>query len=238
MSWLRRLALTSSTVLVVSLALAAVAVAAGGGLAPGSYTFTNLSADATFGVAKGGPPTAQGFALYVNRGLNSFQPEDGNGEGTVSKSTMVQLDMFSATGSTFGCFTIDPSNFKVSKNLQTASLHTTLTAANACPGFGAPVTGKSAIVPKAGGGGGLPLPITIDMKWTGLGVTTTSRDTSTLTCLKYSTESTSVNHASSSIASGTISALSGPFTSDLAGVINSDTHLDINGTPNPACFKV
>jgi len=238
MPWLRRLALTSSMVLVGSLALAAVAVAAGGGLAPGSYTYTNISADALFGVAKGGPPTAQGFSLYVNRGLNSFQPEDGNGEGTVTRSTMVQLDMFSATGSTFGCFTIDPSNFKVSKDLQSASLRTTLTAANACPGIGAPVTGKSAIVPKPGNGGGLPLPITINMTWTGVGVTTNSRDTSTLTCLNYSTQSNSVNHASSSIASGTISALKGPFTSDVAGVVNSDTHLDINGTPNPACFKV
>jgi hypothetical protein len=238
MSWLRRLALTLSTVSIVSLVLAAVAVAAGGGLAPGSYTFTNVSADALIGVAKGGPPTAQGFSLYVNRGLNSFQPEEGNGEETVSRSTMVQLDMFSATGSTFGCFTIDPSNFKVSKNLQSASLHTTLTAANACPGLGAPVTGKSAMAPKAGSGGGLPLPITIDVRWTGVGVSTNSRDTSTLTCLKYSTQATSVNHASSSIASGTISALTGPFTSDVAGVINSDTHLEINGTPNPACFKV
>src|ERR1700682_3221339 len=236
MPWLRRLALTSSMVLVGSLALAAGA--AGGGLAPGSYTYTNISADALFGVAKGGPPTAQGFSLYVNRDLNSFQPEDGNGEGTVTRSTMVQLDMFSATGSTFGCFTIDPSNFKVSKDPQSASLRTTLTAANPCPGSGSPVTGKSAIVPTPGNGGALPLPITINMTWTGVGVTTNSRDTSTLTCLNYSTQSNSVNHASSSIASGTISALKGPFTSDVAGVVNSDTHLDINGTPNPACFKV
>jgi hypothetical protein len=238
MSLLRRLALTVSMVLVGSLALAAVAIAASGGLAPGSYTFTSTSADASFGIAKGGPPTAQGFSIYVNRGLNSFQPEDGNGERTVTNSTMVQLSMFTATSSTYGCFTIDPSNFKVGKNLQSASLHTKLTAANACSGKGAPVTGKSDMVPPPGTGGGLPLPITIDMTWTGLGVTTTSRDTSSLTCLQYSTQSTSVNHASSATTQGTISELSGPFKSDQAAVITSDTRLDISGTPNPACFKV
>jgi len=238
MSMLRRLALSVSMVLVGSLALAAVAIAAVGGLAPGSYTFTSMSADASFGIAKGGPPTAQGFSVYVNRGLNSFQPEDGNGERTVTNSTMVQFSMFSATSGTSGCFTIDPSNFKVGKNLQSASLHTRLTAANACSGKGAPVTGKSDMVPPPGTGGGLPLPITIDMTWTGLGVTTTSRDTSSLTCLQYSTQSTNVSHGSSATVQGTISALSGPFKSDQAAIITSDTRLDISGTPNLACFKV
>jgi hypothetical protein len=238
MSLLRRLALTLSIVLVGSLALAAAAIAAGGGLAPGEYTFTNTSADASFGISKGGPPTAQGFSVYVNRGLNSFQPEDGNGDRTVTNSTMVQVSMFSATSSTFGCFTIDPSNFKVNKNLQSASLHTTLTAANVCSGKGAPVTGKSDLAPPPGTGGGLPLPITIDLTWTGLGVTATMRDTNSLTCLQYSTKSTSVNHASSATASGTISALRGPFKSDVAGVTTSDNRLEISGTPNPACFPI
>jgi hypothetical protein len=237
MSLLRRFALMFSIVLVGSLAFAAGAVAASGALAPGSYVFTSTSADATFGVAKGSPPSAQGFSVFVNRGLNSYQPENGKGQRTVTNSTMVQLSMFSATGSTFGCFTIDPSNFKVNKSLQSASLHTTLTAADACPGVGAPVTGKSDIVPAPGNGGGLSLPITIDLTWSGLGVTATSRDRNSLACLDYSTQGTNTSRTSSATVSGTISALSGLLNSDVSGISTTDTRLDISGTPDPRCFS-
>jgi hypothetical protein len=234
---LKRLALMVSIVFCGSLALAAAALAAGGGLAPGAYVFTSTSADATVGIGKGGPPGQQGFSVFVNRGLNSYQPEAGKGQRTVTNSTMVQLSIFSATGTTFGCFTIDPSNFIVSKNLQSASLRTTLTTANMCPGVGAPVTGKSDVAPPAGNVGGIPLPITIDLTWTGLGVTATTRDRSSFDCLDYSTQSTYVSHTSGAIASGTVSALTGAFKADVAGVSSTDTRLDISGTPNPACFS-
>lgn len=237
MSLLRRLSLVVSIAFSGSLAVAAAAVAAGGGLAPGEYTFTSTSAHATAGIPKGGPPGQQGFGVSVNRGLNSYQPEDGNGLNTVTNSTMVQVYTFSQTGSAFGCFIIDPSEFTVSKNLQSASLHTTLTAAKACPGIGAPVTGKN-VVPMAGGGGGLSLPITLDLSWTGLGVTSTWRDNGSFECLDYSTQSTNVSYASGARATGTVSALSGQFNSDFAGVRSTDTHLNISGTVNPACFGI
>jgi hypothetical protein len=50
MSVLKRLALAVSMVFGGSLAIAAVAVAAGGGLAPGDYVFTSVSANAQFGM--------------------------------------------------------------------------------------------------------------------------------------------------------------------------------------------
>ena len=237
MSLLRRLAVIFSVALVGSLAFAAGAIAATGGLAPGSYVFTNTSADATFGVAKGGAPTAQGFSVFVNRGLNSYQPEDGKGQRTITNSTMVQLSMFSASGSTFGCFTIDPSNFKVNKSLQSASLHATLTATDACLGAGAPVTGKSDIIPAPGAVGGLQLPISIDLTWTGLGVTATSRNRSSFACLDYSTQSTNISHTARATVSGTISTLSGPLNSDISGVSTTDTRLEISGTTDPRCFS-
>jgi hypothetical protein len=220
-----------------SLALAVAAVAAGGPLTPGEYAFTSTSASATVGFGKPGGPATQGFNVYVNRGLNSFQPEDGNGAGVVTNSTMVSVYTFSPTGGAYGCFVIDPSEFTVSRNLQSASLHTTLTEAKACPGVGAPVTGKTDVTPKAGGGGGLPLPIKLDLTWKGFGVTSISRDRNSFECLDYSTQGTYVSHSSGASATGTVSILSGPFKSDAAGVSTTDSHLQISGTPNPACFS-
>jgi hypothetical protein len=235
-SLLGRIAFVVSIAFCGSLALAAAVVAADGKLS-GEYAFTNVSATATKGSGKVGVPAPQGLTVYVNRGLNSFQPENGDGTGTVTNSTMVEIYMFSQTGFVSGCFIIDPSDFKVSKSLQSASLHTTLTAAKACPGYGAPVTGKTNVSPKGVGGGGLALPITLDLTWTGFGVTSIARDRSSFECLDYSTESTYVSHSAGAKASGTVSALGGPFNSDGAGVSSTDSHLNISGTPNPACFS-
>ncbi|GAC1509805.1 MAG: hypothetical protein NVS1B3_12120 [Candidatus Dormibacteraceae bacterium] len=237
LSLLRRLALVVSIVFCGSLALAAAAVAAGGKLAPGEYVFTSTSATATLGTGKVGAP-AQGFNVYVNRGLNSFEPEDGNGVGMVTNNTIVSVAMYGPNGGAYGCFVIDPSEFTVNDDLQSASLHTTLTAAKACPGYGAPVTGKTDVTTKAGGGGGaIPLPMTLNLTWKGFGVTATSRDRSSFDCLDYSTESTYVSHSSGAVATGTVSALSGPFRSDVAGVSSTDSYLNISGTPNAACFS-
>lgn len=236
---LRRLALVVSIALGASLAIAAVAIAAGGGLAPGDYVFTSASANAEFGTGKGGPPDQPSISVYVNRGLNSFQPEHPKGPKTVTNSTMVQLSIFTSTASIGGCWVIKPSDFTVSKNLQTAALHTTLTADNLCPGPGAPVTGNSDVVPFAGGGGGgLSLPISLDVTWSGLGVTSVERDRGSFSCLDYSVDSTNVLHSSNATASATVSGLSGTFATDLAGVNSTDSHIDVNGTPPPACFGV
>ena len=235
-SLLGRFALVMSIAICGSLALATAVGAAGGGkLVPGEYVFTSISASATQGTGKPGAPSTQGVNVYVNRGLNSYQPEDG--AGTVTNSTMVNVVTFSPTGGAYGCFVIDPSEFTVSRDLQSASLHTTLTAANACPGVGAPVTGKTDVAPKPSGGGGLPLPMTIDLTWKGFGVTSTSRDRSTFECLDYSTQSTLVARSAGAAATGTVSIVSGPFKSDAAGVTSTDSRLAISGTPNPACFS-
>ena len=236
MSLLKRFALVASVVFGGSLALAAAGVAAGGGLAPGDYVFTNIAANVSVGTAKGSPPDQPSIDIFVNRGLNSFRPADHKGPRTVTRSTMVQLSIFDSTGGAFGCFTIPQADFKVSKNLQSASLHTTLTVDNMCPGVGAPVTGKTDVVPAGCEGGGLPLPITVDVTWTGLGVTSTGRSQSTFQCLDYSTQVTNDSHGSIATASGTVSSLGGSFNTDLAGVSSYDTHLHIKGTPPQACF--
>src|SRR6202521_6157411 len=157
MTLVRKIALVVSIVFCCSLALAAAVVASGGGFGPGVYAFKNKGATAAFGTLKGGPPS-QGFSVSVDQGLNSFRPRDPNGPRTVVNNTIVNLSLF---------------DFSISKDLQPARVHTTLTADEVCPGSGAPVTGKNAAIPSGSGGGGtaLPLPISLDMTWAGLGVT-------------------------------------------------------------------
>jgi hypothetical protein len=239
MSVLKRLAIVVSAAFAGSLAIAAVGIAAAGGLAPGDYVFTSVSANAQFGTGKGGPSDQPSISVFVNRGLNSFRPDHPKGPKTVTSSTMVQLSVFTATGAIGGCWVINPSDFTVSKDLQRAALHTTLSDGNVCPGPGAPVTGKSDVVPFAGGsGGGLSLPITLDMTWTGLGVTSVERDRGSFRCLDYSADSTNVLHSSNANANAVVSGVSGALASDFAGVSSMDSHLDINGTPPPACSGV
>jgi hypothetical protein len=233
----RRLALVFSIAVVGSLVAAAVAVAAGGGLGPGKYTFSSTSANAFFGGgAKGGPP-APTFVVSVNQGLNSFQPMHPKGPRVVMNSTMVFLTEFDSTGvGGSGCFVIPASDFTVAKNLQSAALHATLTADEACPGYGTPVGAGKNVIAYAGGGGGLVLPITVDVSWTGNGVISTFEDRSSFQCLAYSEDGTSSNSDSSGSASGATSALSGQFTSVSADVSSSDSRLDIKGTSQPPCF--
>jgi len=236
----KKLAAVISIVFGGSLALAAVALAAGGGggLDPGFYKFNDKNAMATFGTLKGGPPGQQGFSVIVDRGLNSFRPIGPDSSRTVMKSTVVILDIFDDTGNvTFGCFVVNPADFAVSKDLQAASLHTTLTAAEVCPGAASPVAGGGA--PAFGGGGGgtaLPLPITLDLTWSGLGVISTGTGHNTTRCLDASTEFSSTYKTSNANATGTISALSGSFQTSIGDVTSSDVTATVKGVPQPACI--
>jgi len=237
----KKLAAVVSVVFGSSLALAAVALAAGGpgGLGPGVYTFNDKEAVATFGTLKGGPPGQQGFSVIVDKGLNSFRPKGPDASRTVTNSTIVSLIIFDDAGSaTYGCFLINPADFSVSKDLQTANLQTTLTTNEVCPGYGSPVT-KSGATPLAGVGGGgadLPLPITLNLAWTGMGVTSSGVDHSTSRCLDYSTDFQSSYRSSNASATGTISVLGGSFQTQLASVVSSDVRATIKGVPQAACF--
>ena len=234
----RRLALVASIFFCGSLALAVgVSAAKGGGLGPGDYTFTSTSANAFFGGGKTGKPGPT-FGVFVSRGLNSFEPEQGDGQNTVLDTTMVQYTEFDATGvGGFNCFIIPAKDFTVAKNLQSASLHTTLTVDNMCPGVGKPVAAGKDVAPLKGSGGGLNLPIKVDVTWSGVGVTTTLRDRFSFTCLRHVENGT--NNSRDSIggsASGTTSSLIGPFTTLSADVSHQDSHLEVIGNAQPPCF--
>ena len=159
---------------------------------------------------------------------------------TVTKSTVVSLTIFDDAGNaTFGCFIIRPADFSISNDLQTASLHTTLTADEVCPGLASPVT-AGGVTPFAGGGGGggaaLPLPISVDIAWSGLGVTSAGTDHSTSRCLDYSTDFNSIYKTSNASATGSISAINGTFQTPLGDVMSSDVKANIKGVPQAACI--
>ncbi|HKW70786.1 MAG TPA: hypothetical protein VJP81_09410 [Candidatus Dormibacteraeota bacterium] len=233
--FLRRLVLVFSIVFCGSLAFAAAAVAAGG-LGPGKYTFHSTSANAFFGMGKKGGPPAPSFSVNVSQGLNSFKPTHPMGPRIVNDSTMVFITEFDASGTGgYGCSVVPDSAFTVSRDLQSAALHATLSADEVCPGFGSPVGGsKDAVF--AGGNGGLALPITVDVTWTASGPVTTFDQSFSLQCLDYNEAGSSKNRSNGADASGSVSTLRGTFTSELANMIATDGRLDIRGVPPSACF--
>jgi hypothetical protein len=231
---IRRIALVFAIVFCGSLALAAAAVASGG-MGPGKYAFNSSSAKAFFGMGKkGGPPSAS-WSVNVNQGLNSFKPTQPNGPRIVNHSTMVFVTEFDASGNGgFGCFVVPDENFTVSRDVQSAALDTTLTADEACPGFGTPIGGDKDVV-FAGGSRGLVLPITVDVTWSATGAVTTFQNSFSLACLDFSVDGNSTNQSTTAGAAGAISALSGQFNSEFAAVQTSAGKLDIRGTPQAAC---
>jgi hypothetical protein len=233
----RRLVLVFSIALCGSLALAAGAYAAGGGFGPGKMSFSSTAANATVG--KSGPAGPY-LNVSVNQGYNSFQPTHPHGPRTVMYSTMVFYSDFNpATGvGGSGCFVVPASDFTVARGLQSASLHTTLTADEQCPGFGTPVGKGGAGFAGGGGGGGgagLTLPITVDVTWTGNGAITKYSDRFSLSCLGYAQDGTNVSSDSAGGATITTSDL-GQLAADFADVSSSDGTLDISGSPQPSCF--
>jgi len=249
MTLVRRLVLIVSIMVTGSLALAAAATAAaplgttaaaahlgapaaapapgggkGGPLGPGEYTFTDTSASAIFGT-----PTPKGsipqFIISVDRNVSSFRPD--GGPNSVTKGTAVTIQISTPAINGYGCFSIDPSDFTVSKDQQQAALHTTLSV---------PCTG-----PK-GGGFGLPPSIKVDLTWTGNGVLSTSRHSDNFECAGYSTSTDFLAHGAGVTASGSVTANSNTLLpqspADSSNLQSTQTNTQISGVEKPACFAL
>lgn len=199
----------------------------GGPLGPGDYTFTDTAASATFGAptAKGGPPQ---FFIQVDRNVSTFQPDPGPNRADrslngVTKGTTVTLQVSTPTLSGFGCFSILPSDFTVSKDLQKAALHTTLST---------PCTGGK-------GGGGLPASIRLDVTWTGSDVVGTTRNTNHFECAGYTFDSNFAAQNAGVMASGSVSlksvSLWAQSPADAATLISSEVHTHISGVEPAVC---
>jgi hypothetical protein len=232
MTIVRRLVLIISIVVTGSLALGAAATAAGTGtgggkggpLGPGEYRFTDTSAMAAFGTSSptGGPPAV---LINVDRNVSTFQPDEG--QDSVTKATTVSLQVATPALSGFGCFTIDPSEFTVSEDMQTASLHTTLSAPCAGP---------------KGGANTLPRGIQLDVTWAGNGVLGTSRHNDSFECADYQITSNFVAHAAGVAASGSVTlgstSVSPQAPANAATLQSSQVRTHVIGVEKPACFAV
>ena len=235
---LRRTVLVLSIVTCGSLALAAAASAAGG-FGPGNYSVSTARADAYFSMGgtggEGGPPPIS-WSVSVNRGLNSFHPR-GGGAPIVEQNTMIFVSEFDATGNGgFGCFVIPDSDFVVSRDLQSASLNTTLTQEESCYGMGAPVDDGKGAAYAGGGGGVLPLPMTINVTWSATSATTTYSNVFQIRCLNFQFDANSSSHSVQASAAGANSALPGPFTDDYSDIASGSDQLHINAYYPAACY--
>lgn len=249
MNLYRRLVLGSGIAIALAGAMAVAAFAAagpggGGGLPPGSYTFTGTNAAAFFGTfGLPGPPTS-GASVSVFRGMTSFQPEESqNGSGTVSNMTTIFLQVFSG-GSAFGCFVLSPTHagdFVVASDMTSATLQTTLTAGDQCPGPPRVLTSSGPMAAAGGGGGfGLQFPIVLNVTWTWKGVAGAGESQNQFQCGDYETQSQTVSLSAGQNAKGTIkmgqlTVLSGASASS-AGLRTDTTNLEVSGAPLAACF--
>jgi hypothetical protein len=232
--FVRRFALVLAIVFCGSLALAAAGIAAGG-LGPGKYSFSNMSANAFFGMgAKGGPP-APSWSVSVSHGLNSFK--NSAGAPYVTNNTVVFITEFDATGDGgYGCFVIPDNEFMVARDLSSASLNAVLTADEECGGYGGPVGGGKDAVFAGGKGGGLSLPLSVDVTWSAFGAITTFTNSFTTRCLNFIEDASSTVNSTSASANGSISALTGSFNADFSEVSRSDGNFDVTNTPQAACL--
>jgi len=232
--FVRRLVLAFSIFITGSLALAVAGVAAGGGLGPGNYTFTNRSADAFFGMGGKGGPGGPSWQVSVFQGLNSFKPTHPGGPTTVSQSTVVYLTEFDGAGNGgFGCFVVPDSSFVVNRDLS-ASLHATLTDSEICGGYASPIDGGKGGV-DGGGSGGLVLPVSVDITWSATGAVNNYKNVFQFKCLSYSEEGNSTYSTVASGATGSISALSGSSSSEFADVSSGSGQLNVHSLPLAGC---
>ncbi len=77
--------------------------------------------------------------------------------------------------------------------------------------------------------------MSVDVTWSASGAVTTFKQSFSLQCLDYNVDGNSTNLSTAASASGSISALSGPFASEVADVNSTVGQLNIRGVPQSAC---
>ena len=228
MTVLRRLALAASIVLCALLAVTAAGSAAGiatagggkgGPLPPGEYRFQTTRANAHLLGSNGTT-----VDVFASRNLSVFAPDAGPRSVTDETDVFIQV----TTNSSFagGCFVVPTADFSVSKDLQTASLRTTLTSAT--PNCGGPP------------GSTVPLPLKLDVTWKGNGVVSTGEDQNNSRCQSFKSDSETKSLDGNAVAAATVAGLRGSGSTDTFSGAQGSTHSsdqtqDIKGVPTPAC---
>lgn len=229
MTVLRRLAFAASIVLCALLAVTAAGSAAGiatagggkggGPLPRGEYRFQTTRANAHLQGSKG-----SAVDIFASRNLSVFAPDAGPRSVTDETDVFVQVTTNASFGG--GCFVIPTSDFSVSKDLQTAALHTRLTSAT--PSCGGPP------------GSTVPLPLTLDVTWKGNGVVSTGDDQNSSKCQNFKSDSETKSLDGNAVAAATVAGLRGSGSTDSfsgaqGSAHSSDQTQEIKGVLTPAC---
>lgn len=218
---------------------AAVSAQKGAGCGPGNLRCTDNVADAN-GYWQSSSPNIYYAQISPFRGTFKFQPH-GGGPAITGHETVVNIQLAGTFGFGFGCFIVPDSAFVISNDVQTATLNTTLTADETCPGFGqsviaGPGPGPAGFQP----GGGIPLPLGISVTWTGPGATWTSTS-DTMTHCTGLTETMHFSDDSSQARATGVLTLPDTSTIDLgttqfAFVEQFQQALNQSGQPAPQCL--
>lgn len=230
----RRFIVAGATAVSLLAAATVAGVAAGGGFgqAPGQYSFSDTTAFVL------SPNQADGSLvnLTVDRGRFLFKPKGGGGFHA-QNSTILNVAVFGppdASGASVpiaeGCFTLQPSQFVVGSNLQSASIDVSLAESDSCSGAFIPLTGSVPTKDAGGGGGGgnfgFAYPLDVAVTWTGTGAVSSSTDQGRFTCQTF--QAISHNTNLSALSSSVAISISGfpQFTGANAfGNVNATTNL-------------
>jgi hypothetical protein len=227
--------------LTLLLVLAGSALAGGVGFPPpGSYTFNDTSASASYRISPPGPAGGGDIVfLGVDRGLQTFRPRgsDENGSQLVTQAgTMLNLSASLSSTNTFesGCWIIPDAVFAVTDKLHSASLAVEITDQTPlCPGIptgpaaalGKGVTGTGGV----GGGATFPLPLNVTASWVWKGLVGSSRDAASFKCGALSLKADSSRDSAVSTSSGVVTGIRAPLSDSFAQVSRSESKQNIKG---------
>jgi len=175
----------------------------------------------------------------VERGNLLFRQLPPHGPPVVQQNgTELHLFVESPSGFSGGCWIIADTDFVVARQLQGATLHTTVPPDSNCPGVPLPQGAAAGMLsPRSlGEGGGLSGPLTIDVTWTPDGNSADGVGNSSTRCTP---QATITGHSAGTEVEATVSlsvsGLAGPLTGP-SGVIQEVTDTQtIVGTPPDIC---
>jgi hypothetical protein len=228
--------------LIAAATVITVSATGGFGSAPGRFTFTDKSANASFF----NPVDNSSESIFVDHSLSTVRPPGQPGFVPQEMTTLsIFIDVPDVDPSqppvlaASGCFVIPDSAFVVSRDLGSATLNATVNESDTCPFFSVPF-GNPGAAAAGPGGGGFTFPLIVTGSWTGTGVTAMSDDQGTFRCAGF--VSTTHNQTRSQFSAAVTVSISGfgTFTgppNSFGGVSVSNQTFDVVGTGviSPAC---
>jgi len=211
----RRLAAVMSIVLAGAAAHATPALANAHGPGAGSYSSNTLGATYTFA----SDDFSQHVDLFLSDSLTTSQPLGGPPTSTH------KMQVFFSAGANgqedSGCFLLDGSDFVISPDLSSASLHKTVTADSPACDFPPTLADPE---------------VTLDVTWTGIGPANTGHTTEQSGCQGFQIETVTSGTNNRATAAATISPLfSDAMTATRAVVYSGDFTNHVQGTSPPLC---